>query len=1106
MNNEPKAGQGIDPELLAAYIDQRLSPEQRAIVEAQLASDPDSYELLVETTNAIDEIEGATVPEVPQMPKVPGVPEVLPAPGGRRVRWAMAGGALAAAAAIVLVVWTQPDLWQRLRGVEPADPLMAKLVNAIGEERYFEPRLSGGFLFGPLRETSRAADAVSDQNLSLIAAAGEAQKLAAAEPTATNLLAWGCAQMLLRDFDGAVVTLERARALGESAETAIALSATYYARAQAADRPDDLPRALASANQAVGLSPQSAEAWFNKALAETQLGLVELASQSWDTYQGLEQDPQWLAEGQRRHVLLRQRGQSWPLDKDVTGIRVRFTTIDLLEWAIATGEGDHDRRTAAMHTLAEAAEHMNRAGTDSQASDIVAALLAIPDTVLGARAASIAAFAQAARFAADDEQSKAGRLAAGVVDEFCRWSSPLCASARMIIATSLIASARPFAEVAAALARVEDAVGRRPYEALLGDVAWRRGLAHVRQGDFEPALAEYERAEQFYTRAGEWSNAANMHSLQSEAYRTLGDYRSAWRHHLRAQDILPPDAPYRIVHQLLAQVSLSCLSMGLPECALAAQTQAMGNAQRWGQSSGLAMVHVHRARALARMHQPEAAQELDRASSYTDTIADAEFRDRVRAEVFNASGELLGLQDPQDQLPAVANGIQMFEATGAANRAASLRLMRGRYLLTHERWREAAEDFESALAHLEAAHRRTDRIPLRNAQAAPVAALQLELAALAIRGGRLDDALDHVERSRVPVLANGELRAAAPLSVTAIQAALPLDTTLIYYATDLVVPSLWVVSASAIHYWPVSASSDELRTLVETYRRSGASTTDRSRVRLYGLLVGPVMQVSSSSKWVIVPDSIVSGLSIASLRNDHGVPLFDSKRVVVAPSGTVHYHLAQRRASGVASAAFLAYGAGDARARIPAIPQVEFEVAESARQYPSAQVYGGTRATPAMLQQMLHAADVVHVAAHAVGRAEYPSLSRLLLAPTEHRSGVVYADQISGFQGVKARVVVLAACRTGFAGVSAFAPGASILSLATAFLQAGVTQVVASIFDVPDGQSRRLMRSFHRHLAEHGDAAEALARAQRELDSDPESVTVVGAFQVYGIPAYSPGG
>ena len=47
------------------------------------------------------------------------------------------------AAALIAVVRVQPTWWQSLWG-PAADPMFAKLVDAVGEERYIEARLTGG--------------------------------------------------------------------------------------------------------------------------------------------------------------------------------------------------------------------------------------------------------------------------------------------------------------------------------------------------------------------------------------------------------------------------------------------------------------------------------------------------------------------------------------------------------------------------------------------------------------------------------------------------------------------------------------------------------------------------------------------------------------------------------------------------------------------------------------------------------------------------------------------------------------------------------------------------------------------------------------------------
>ena len=104
--------------------------EERAAVEAKLASDDDSYELLVELMRTQD---------------------ALPEPQVRSGRqWWWAAGAVAAAAAIVLAV--------RLGPMSPGgsqDARIEALVAAVNGERYVEPRLTGGFPSGPVRSATR---------------------------------------------------------------------------------------------------------------------------------------------------------------------------------------------------------------------------------------------------------------------------------------------------------------------------------------------------------------------------------------------------------------------------------------------------------------------------------------------------------------------------------------------------------------------------------------------------------------------------------------------------------------------------------------------------------------------------------------------------------------------------------------------------------------------------------------------------------------------------------------------------------------------------------------------------------------------------------------
>jgi tetratricopeptide (TPR) repeat protein len=293
MSNEPKAGKGIDPEMLAAYIDNRLPPDQRAAVEAQLATDPDSYDLLVDTLEALDddEIKALEVKEPSRQP-IPFAPKSPKSPFRNLM---IAGGALAAAAAIVLAVM-QPAFMRRYLGND-VDPRFDRLVAAVGEQRYIEPRLTGRFAFGPMRSDTRGPESPGAQNLALIAATAELQQLVNTEPTAENLHALGVAKLLIGDDEQAIELLGRSIRFTRDRNALSDLSAAYAHRARRVASLSDWKQALQTANEALQISgPPLSPTLFNRALAATNLGM-ESAAAYWDAYVAAESEEDWRSLG-----------------------------------------------------------------------------------------------------------------------------------------------------------------------------------------------------------------------------------------------------------------------------------------------------------------------------------------------------------------------------------------------------------------------------------------------------------------------------------------------------------------------------------------------------------------------------------------------------------------------------------------------------------------------------------------------------------------------------------------------------------------------------------------------------------------------------------------
>jgi hypothetical protein len=289
MTEHPGA-RGLDSETLAAYVDGTLPPDARAKVEAVIAADPELYEWLVHTLRAVDQPE-------PVMAVPPTAVATVASVSPRRGRVAILGiGALLTAAA---VAWLVVPI--RRGPPVPAQAAMTGLVVAVGEERYFDARLTGGFRFGPVRPVMRGPGDTSNVSLDVIAAAGVVQQAALADVSLERLHAWGAAQLLIGDFDGSVTTLSQAAARADASaavhsDLAAALLTRGTRRAVAAD----INAALAEADVAIARSsPALEEALFNRALALEWLDRPE-AAPAWRRAADASVDPGWAGEARRR--------------------------------------------------------------------------------------------------------------------------------------------------------------------------------------------------------------------------------------------------------------------------------------------------------------------------------------------------------------------------------------------------------------------------------------------------------------------------------------------------------------------------------------------------------------------------------------------------------------------------------------------------------------------------------------------------------------------------------------------------------------------------------------------------------------------------------------
>jgi anti-sigma factor RsiW len=284
-----------DLETLAAYLDGRLTGRERADVANHIASCDECYFVFREAAQT--RVAGASASSTSDDGKVALQPSSATETWWRspKVLWS-AGAGLAAAASLIVAIGTGVVPWRS----DESSALRA-LVLAVGNDRVVEPRLSGGFAYGPVRGVVRGGDSESISPDVRIAAAQVEKELAGkTAPDALDRL--GVAYLLVGNISRAVPTLEDAADHPSTSASILSdLSAAYLIRAAHDRQPQDVGKALTAADRAIALDRMLPEARFNRAMALERAGQRDAAIGAWQDYVRLDAVSGWATEA-RRHL------------------------------------------------------------------------------------------------------------------------------------------------------------------------------------------------------------------------------------------------------------------------------------------------------------------------------------------------------------------------------------------------------------------------------------------------------------------------------------------------------------------------------------------------------------------------------------------------------------------------------------------------------------------------------------------------------------------------------------------------------------------------------------------------------------------------------------
>ncbi len=659
-------------------------------------------------------------------------------------------------------------------------------------------------------------------------------------------------------------------------------------------------------------------------------------------------------------------------------------------------------------------------------------------------------------------------------------------------------------------------------------------LLHVRgdllrnRAEYAMALASLQESAALYEAFGNRPKLASVYTSLGALYREHGLLDRAESFHRRALDLREKAGDRFGVVQSLTAVAIALREQGQPREALAVLEKANAACAEIGSSTMLLIPLWH---TLADIHQqlgnPARAHQIAR--DLLPIIPDERIPG-IRAKLAETA-MALGRSD---------EAFAHLEIAEAAARSSKLPLhlvwVLGSKTEICSRAGRPAEALAAAteaidlIEQLRPSQARADSLKLgflERWQSSYAVAVRLMSDA-----GRIQDAFEMAERGRARAfldllakpssaasrIPSSELESpslAAALSYDeAVEQARRLGTTLLsYFVTDRET-FVWTIRPDhPVDLKRLPVSSRKLQQLVDRASTSLAGdrsprglptrggglmllgASERTAWReLHDLVVRPVEALlprDPEARITIVPHGPLFGVPFGALVDGEGRYWIERHTLSYAPAAGIYRFTGAHtltRTDLFRSPAFVGdpeAGLKDLQGRaLPDLPGTRYEAFTSARLVEAAglgpaRVLVGEEADEASVLQAAGEASLLHFATHGIVDDERPADSFLALSPRgaePDRDGRLTLDEIYSLR-LKAGLVVLSACRTGRGRPSAD----GMVGLTRGFFHAGAPSILATLWDVADQPTFRLMTDFYRGLGDGLDKDRALRRSQLKL-------------------------
>ncbi|HEX7152170.1 MAG TPA: CHAT domain-containing protein [Thermoanaerobaculia bacterium] len=820
-------------------------------------------------------------------------------------------------------------------------------------------------------------------------------------------------------------------------------------------KPLSLLDALVAADQALRLDPNNADAQYNRGLILEALGMRGESVTSWTSV-----DPELPRAGAAR---IRQL-----VAQDPYSARRHSEVKYLAEWGKALRAGDAAAAEVQLRVARAIGESLRAHRGESLLHDAVAAI-----DIANARRRLLLAEAhvvydEGRRKYAHDGPAAAESLLRAASALFAQGGSPMALSADSYTANTLIDRGRTD-EGLALLGRVLPQARGASYRALTGEVLWALTLVELMRGGWEDSSVFAYEALAIFKVLGEDANAGAAEGLLAEMFDHLGMRDDAWTHRMRALRLLRTGGDAN--RMLLTMTAAERNAIRNEQWTLARSLVGVSAGMTSNRKATVVNSKATRAIVQARFGESDAAAKTLRDARAVAAQVDAKERAQLDAWLDVTEAMTVSSRNPERAVELLTRAVDYYMDAQQYGLLPGVHLQRGRvYAAMGDRergWRDFAAGIDVVETQREQAASATYRAQTLDA----AEDLVDDALAMLMADGSHELAFSYAERTRARSLLDllGDDGNAAAVDHRIVQSLLPPDVLFVEFAVLRDQLVVFAMRNDSFRTFTTPVKTAELERRVDAFSRLIAERKPLVQVRreaaaLYDLLLGPVAPMMAGAReLVVVPDYVLQRVPLAGLWRDRW--LIEDLAVTVAPSASVL--VAASRAPAPSYAGLLVVGNPRSQA-MASLPHADREAEAIAALYRPAHVLSGTNATKANFVAQAARADVIHFAGH--GLAGEDAAPSLFFAG---EGGRMYAQEIARLTLPRRPLVVVAACST-LRGHTAGLDGTR--SIASAFLAAGASTVVGTLWDIDDEPSAFVVTRFHEALKRDGVSPSAALR------------------------------